>query len=100
VKINFSKANQALENHNGRLIALVQALNTTDTELRQQMSGSSQGVDASLLFFIVHLLSLALLLCGRTGRLTGQNGGFRPGQSGDPDRAARGQWVGWNKFPL
>ena len=38
VKINFHKANEALENHNGRIIALVEALRVTDTELRQKLA--------------------------------------------------------------
>ena len=38
VKINFHKANEALENHNGRIVALVEALRQTDTELRQKLA--------------------------------------------------------------
>ena len=51
-------------------------------------SGPARGVYAFLAFSAVNRVCTALL-CGRAGRLTAQNGGFRPGRQGGACRGAR-----------
>ena len=53
----------------------------------RQPSGPAWGLQAVLAFSIVDRFCMALLY-GRAGRLTTQNGGFRPGQSRSNSPAA------------